>query len=475
VIIGAGLGGVGAAVHLREKGYEKIRIFDRQARAGGAWVANNYPGAEVDTPSEMYRFSFAPRDWGRNYALRGEVLEYVDEVIDRFGLRDSISYSTEVVEARWLENESRYRLQLADGSVQTTDFLISAVGMFSSPKIPDWAENSRFEGPVFHTTEWDEQFDIKGKTVAVVGTGSTSASVVPSIVPSAGKVHLYQRDPGWVIPKKIVVYTEADRLSAREHNVKRRQDIRTMHRLVGGGKVLKKGSKHNRKMQEIAEGFLEESFKDNPELKASVRPNHPAMGKRPIVSSEYYPALADPRVELIRSAVTGLTQHGVIDAQGVERPADAVVLATGYRAADFLATLNVYGVGGVSLHEVWGGDPWAFLGLCVPGFPNLFIIYGPNTNGNGGLLYTEEVQMRFAARAIDAVVRRGGKTTEVSSKITARYQKWLQKHLDRTVYDTATNYYKGESGRVVTNWPLSFYLYEFMAWVLRPIAMRVRR
>jgi cation diffusion facilitator CzcD-associated flavoprotein CzcO len=473
-IIGAGLGGIGAAVTLQSQGYTNIRIFDRQDRAGGAWVVNDYPGAEVDTPSEMYRFSFAPRNWSRSHARRDELLTYVDEVIDRFGLQSYITYGVEVIEARWLDDECRYRLQLSDGSVHVADFVVSAVGMFSSPKIPDWAENPTFEGPIFHTTEWNHDFDIAGKTVAVVGTGSTSATVVPTITPSVEKVYLYQRDPGWVIPKPIVVYPDDHRLSPREHDAKRRKDIWEMHRLVGGSKVLREGSRPNRKMQEIAERLLDESFKDHPELKAAVRPNHPAMGKRAIVSSEFYPALADPRVELIRSAVTGLTRHGVIDSEGVERRADAVVLATGFRAAEFLATLNVFGAGGVSLHETWGGDPSAFLGLCVPGFPNFFIIYGPNTNGAGALLYTEEVQMRFIARAIDAVVRRGGKVTEVSRRLNDRYQRWLQKALDTTVYDTTTNYYKGESGRIVTNWPRSFFLYEALGWALRPFAMRIR-
>lgn len=479
VIIGAGFGGIGMAVRLKQEGFDNFVIFERYPRSGGVWVVNDYPGADVDTYSEAYRLGFHPYPWTRSHAKRDELLSYFDDVIATHDIGGHIRYSTEVDLVEWNENSAQHRVLLADGSLEFADIVISAVGFLGTPRKPDIDGLEKFAGRAFHSSQWDYQVDLTGKHVAVVGTGSSTASIVPAIADQVGRLDVYQRSPGWVLPKAIEEYDEPTRsqrmkpLALRRNRVKSLMQMRALFR---GGKGFVAGSKPHNRMQRMADDYLESTFKDRPDLLELLRPDYPVNGKRIILNADFYEALKKPNVHLIPHAVKAVTPTGVIDQEGVERHADLLVLSTGFTAAEFLSSVRVRGENGQDLHENWAGDPRAFLGLMVPGFPNFFIIYGPNTSGAGALLAMQGAQFEFIIGTLKRMLRSGRRRADLRPGTDARYQRWLDKSLVGLVFDTTENYYKSEaSGRTVTQWPKGFFFYMGIVRLARPFAVRVTR
>lgn len=477
VVIGAGIGGIAAGVNLRKAGVTTFTIYESSDGVGGTWWDNTYPGAEVDVDSNLYRYSFKAHDWTRTHAGQAELQAYLADTVRESGLTPHLRLGVAVRSARWDESRHTWSVLLDSGAVDECHVLISAVGFLNVPNDPDWPGLDTFGGPCFHTARWDHDSDLAGKVVAVVGTGSTAAQVVPAIQPVAGTVVVFQREPGWVLPKGERDRTDAERASLARPGRRRIDRIRqrwSMERNLWGGAMFRPGTRLNRERERACRAYIDREFADRPDLRAALTPGYPFPGKRPVLATTYYPALREPNVELVPRAVDRITPTGIVDTDGVERQVDVIVLATGFRAADYLARVDVVGRGGRSLHEHWGGEPRAFLGITVPGFPNLYLLYGPGTNG-GELVSMLESQAEYAVRAVRRMRREGVSAVEVRPGCDALWNRWLQSRMSGTSWTLTRNYFTSPSGRVVTQWPSGNMVYRALTKVLGRISETARR
>lgn len=456
-IIGAGLAGIAAAHHLKKSGL-RFTVFEQSAGPGGTWWDNTYPGCEVDLPSHQYSFSFYYKyDWPRTHNRRAQLQGYCEAAIDEFGLRDAFRFAVKVEEARWDEQRAQYLLSLADGSDEWFDAIISCVGLLNVPQYPDWPELSEFTGPAFHTARWEHQHDLAGKRVAVVGTGSTAAQVVPAIAPIVDHLYVFQREPGWVVPKRARDYTAAERTRFRRFPIL--TAARRWYLLYQNARRLssysRPQSKTYQQQRQIALDFINETIKDQG-LRAAVTPAYPFGCKRVVQDDNFYPALTRSNVDLVPTAVTSLTPGGVIDANGTERDVDVLIMATGFQPTHFLANLKVWGRSGREIHDVWR-DSEAFLGVTVAGIPNFFMMYGPNTNGGGSITAVHERQAELIAHLLRRMRRRRQSVFDTRASVLAGYVSWLDRSLNRLdgIYRGGChNYYFSPRGRNVTQMPL---------------------
>jgi cation diffusion facilitator CzcD-associated flavoprotein CzcO len=475
--VGGGFAGVAAAVKLRRAGIESFTIYEKSSSVGGTWRDNTYPGCEVDTNSLLYAYSFTRPDWSRTHVRQPELQKYLERVVDDEGLRAHFRLGVAVDEAVWGEAAQQYALRLGDGTEASCDALISAVGFLNVPRYPTWPGLDTFAGPVFHTARWEHEHDLRDKRVAIVGTGSSASQIVPEIAPLVERLLLFQREPGWVMPKGDRNYSDDERAQLRKRRnwrIARLKQLKLVEKNLWRRGVYRVGSKVNSRCEEICRGYLAKEFADRPDLQAALTPTYPYWGKRLIMASTYYPALKRDNVELVPKAVSAVTEHGVVDADGVEHAADVLVLATGFQPTNYLAHLSVVGRGGRSLHEYWAGEPRAFLGITVPGFPNFFMLYGPGTNG-GEIVWMLERQAEFAVRSIKRLTRRGATAIEVKPRWANRYHRWLQSTMNGTAWNVSNNYFKTESGKIVTQWPYSPLTYTLLTKTLGRWSERVHR
>jgi cation diffusion facilitator CzcD-associated flavoprotein CzcO len=453
-IIGGGFGGIAAAVKLSRAGFRDFTVFEAEAGPGGTWWRNTYPGCQVDVPSGIYEFSFLTRNWTRTHASQPELMEYVDDVLDAFDLRKYCRFGVRVEAVRWDERRHQHQLTLDSGEAFAADVVISAVGFLTDPKLPDWPGLDSFAGPKFHTLYWDHGLDLGDKTVAIVGTGSTAAQIVPAIASSAGRVVIFQREPGWILPKgdrdhspgELAKYTRP--LNRR---VRRLQLLLKLERSYHGGAIHHVGSERNAAARRRALAFIDSVFQDRPDLKAKVTPAYEFSGKRRILQDDFYATLLRDNVELVARPVATVLPHAVVDDEGTEYKADVLVMSTGFHASKYLSTLEVTGRTGRSLQTAWSEGPYAFLGMMVPEFPNFYMLYGPNTNG-GPILQHHEMQARYIVRDLRTMRRRKVTAIEVRPGPVRLYNAWLQKRLARTAWAHANNYMKGPTGSIVTQW-----------------------
>jgi cation diffusion facilitator CzcD-associated flavoprotein CzcO len=478
LVVGGGFGGLAAGIYMKKAGIHDFRIIEKAAGLGGTWWDNHYPGAEVDVHSHLYSFPFKRFDWSRTHAQQPEIQRYIKEVVDEYGLSPHISLLTTVTEAAWDEESQRYRVSLSTGGVVTARVLISAVGLMNVPRYPDWPGLEDFEGPKFHTARWEHQHALAGKRVAVVGTGSTSSQVVATIAPVVGKLFVFQREPGWVLPKGDYDYSPEDREKYANESERRRLATRRKHyvrmlRTQAFAAMHRPDTKLNQSLQQRALGYIDSTFKERPDLKGAVTPKYPYGGKRTILNGQYYPALLRPNVELIPRAVARVTRTAVVDTAGVETPVDILVMATGFQQANVLKSLRVVGRGGRSLQDIWGAEPRALLGITVPGVPNFFMLYGPNTNG-GEIFSNHRAQAMWAIHSIKRLQRWGG-TIETRDRPFELWDRWLQRSMLKTSWWSANNYYKSSTGRIVTQWPFDALSYRALAAFFYHIGLKRRR
>ena len=458
-VIGAGFSGIAAGVALQRQGLADFTIFEGSPGVGGTWWHNRYPGAEVDLESHIYSFSYAPADWSRTHAGQDELQRYLERVVDVFGLRRHLVLNEKVTSVAWDDDRGEYVITTASGR-QHGRFraVISAVGFLSVPRIPALAREDRHVAPVIcHTAQWPEGLNLAGLRVGVLGTGSSAVQVVAAAATCAAQVKVFQREPNWLLPKDSRDFSPAERRRNRRPLVRRwhrfslyvRYDVRQLRM-----SHARRDGRVNRRRRRVAERFLAESMAGQPQLRQLLTPTFPFEGKRTVLSDDYYRALLRPNVTLVPYGVKGLSATGVVDDNGDRHDLDVVVLATGFDAANYLASLKVTGLGGRELHEAWAGEPRAFLGMMVPGFPNFFMMYGPNTN-SVPLVTFYEAQARFAARAIGRLATRGAHDVQVSAAAAGWYDRWLQSALARTVWAGTDSYFRAGTGRVVSQWPFN--------------------
>ncbi|GAA0710830.1 NAD(P)/FAD-dependent oxidoreductase [Dactylosporangium roseum] len=476
-IVGAGLGGIAAAVKLKRAGFDDFVVFEAEAGPGGTWWRNTYPGAEVDVHSALYSFSFASHNWTRTHAGQAEILRYIQDILDAEGIREHFRFGTRVLDARWSDDEHRYRLRDSTGATHEVDVLVSAVGFLSDPKLPDWSGLNSFGGPAFHTQYWDHGVDLAGKRVAIVGSGSTATQIVPAIADRVEQVTMFQREPGWILPKGDRDFT-AEEMRRYASPVRRR--LRRLKLFVQaqlayqGGAVHHSGSKRNARAEVMARAYIDKVFGDRPDLKAAVTPQYEFSGKRRILQSTFYPALLRDNVRLVTRAVADIGPGVVIDESGTKHKADVLVIATGFRASEYLSTLDVFGRDGRRLRDVWRDGPFAFLGMTVPGFPNFYMLYGPNTNG-GPILFHHELQANYIVRELRTMLRSGATAIEVRPWIVDAYNRWLQRRLANTAWAHANNYMKDSRGRIVTQWGDGLIRFWLLHRTLRRVSSTRRR
>jgi cation diffusion facilitator CzcD-associated flavoprotein CzcO len=474
-IIGAGVGGIATAVKLRRAGIDSFTVFEKSDGAGGTWWDNRYPGCEVDVPSQAYSFSFMNHDWTRTHASGTELQQYVDAVLDRFELRPHIRFSTAVASVEWDGGARLWHLTTAAGDRYEFEVVVSAVGFLNVPRYPTWPGLDSFRGPKFHTARWEDH-DLAGTRVAVVGTGSTAAQLVPAIASRVGHLYVFQREPGWVLPKNERDLTPEER--ARNRNPIRHKIDRAklFYQAIAINRVYDPDSDEHRKFETIASRYIAKTIKD-PEVQKAVTPTHPYGCKRPVLATTFYPALNEPNVELVPRAVVEATPTGVIDADGVEREVDVLIYATGFHAADFLRTFDVRGERG-TLRDAWATRASAFLGITVPGFPNFFIQYGPNTNGGWSAIAQLERQAEVAVRAVRRLRRGRVRTIDTRPRALERWVRFVDRMIAKhaPVMDgPCNNYFHSESGANVTQWPLSHARYYALTKLLPTIGLVGRR
>jgi cyclohexanone monooxygenase len=457
-IIGAGPGGIALGILLARAGFRGFTIFDREDGVGGTWRINTYPGLACDVKSHLYSYSFDLNPhWSRLWSGQPEILKYFERCVKEQGLQPHLRLNTEIRSARWDDRANRWRLTTAAGEHHEFDVVVSAVGLFTQPVLPELVEQQPFTGTVMHSSRWDHSFELAGARVAVLGTGSTASQLVPELARVAGKVYSVQRSPTWILPKPDRPYSRRERW-VFEHVPFAKELYRTRLwlRSEANISVIEHGSEKTQEFTAIAQRLLENSVADE-QLRRRLTPNHPMGCKRLVFSSDYLAALTQPHVEVLSSPARYLRARSLVMEDGTERDVDVVVCATGYAAADYLGEIEVTGEGGVTLRDVWCEGAQAYLGMAVPGFPNFFLLYGPNTNvGSNSVIFVLEAQARYIVRALRYLRRRRKSYVAVRPAAMASFLDKIDQWMQGTVWTTqCSNYFRAANGRVVTQWPRS--------------------
>ena len=458
-IIGSGFGALAVAIEMKRSGHTDLRLWERADDLGGVWRDNTYPGAGCDVPSPLYSFSYEPNpQWTRRYALQEEIHGYIRRVADKHGITPLVRFDHEVVAATWDEGTSQWTVTFQDATTETVDLLISAVGQLSRPRLPAIPGIETFQGTSFHSAEWDHSFDSAGQRIAVVGAGASAVQFIPHLATDAGKLTVFQRSPNYVMPKPDKPYKAFHRTLFRIAPV-----TQNLER-AGIWTIMEQVNKV------IALRHLKKQVSD-PTLLAKLTPDYPIGCKRVLFSNEFYPALARANVDVVTSAIVSVTPDGVVDAEGVEHNVDAIIYATGFDAQDFLESIDVTGTGGQKLANQWSDGAHAYLGMYVPNFPNLFVMYGPNTNlGGGSIIYMLEAQARHMSQAVDRLEAGRFNAVEVTEAADLAYDQEIQELLDVSVWSHCENWYRHPSGRITSNWPGSTLPFAKRTKVLDPKA-----
>ncbi len=457
-IIGAGPGGLALGIFLRKAGFDDFTIFDREDGVGGTWRINTYPGLACDVKSHLYSYSFdLNAHWSRLWSGQQEILEYFEQCAQRYRLHQNLRLNTEIVSARWDSESRTWSLTTSAGEEHTFDIVVSAIGLFTQPVMPDLVEEEPFTGTVMHTAQWDHSVDLRDARVAVLGTGSTAAQLVPEVAKQAAKVYSVQRSATWVLPKPDREYTARETwMFAHVPLAKKIYRTRLWLRSESNISVIENGSDKTEEFKGIALRALEATVSDG-ELRAKLTPTHPFGCKRLVFATDYLQTLTRPHVEVVSSPARTLRSRSLVTDDGTELDVDVVLCATGYAAADYLGQIEVHGADGALLSHTWRDGAFAYLGMSVPGYPNFFMLYGPNTNvGSNSVIFMLEAQARYIVRSLKYMRRKNKSYIEVRSDVTARFLETIDRWMQGTVWLTrCSNYFRAANGRVVTQWPRS--------------------
>lgn len=454
-ILGAGMGGLGMAAQLRRHGIDSFVVLEKGGEVGGTWRDNIYPGSGCDVPSHLYSFSFEPKaDWSRKFALQPEIHDYMKHVARKYGLAPFIRFNTEVAEARFDEAEGIWRIRTTEGEEIAANVVVSGTGQLNRPAYPKIEGLENFAGRKFHSARWDNSIDLTGKTVAVIGNGASAIQFVPEIAPKVKKLSIFQRSPNWVVPKADRPYTE------REKSLFRRFPwIVRLHRymiyltLERNYLAFIKDSFFSRLFEKVGRNEIETHIQD-PELRRILTPGYPAGCKRILLSNDWYPAIARPNVEIVTGGIARATADALVTADGKTHPADVVIFSTGFETTTFLAPMKIAGRGGIELNDVWKDGAEAHRGVAVAGFPNFFMLYGPNTNlGHNSIIFMLECQINYILQAIDALKNPKLRYIDVRKAAEDAFNRELQHDMRKTVWAAGcSSWYKNAEGKVTNNW-----------------------
>ncbi|GGU85995.1 Baeyer-Villiger monooxygenase [Streptomyces albospinus] len=456
-VIGSGFGGLGAAVRLRRQGITDFVVLERADAVGGTWRDNSYPGCACDVPSHLYSFSFAPNpDWPRNFSGQRHIRAYLERVTDTFGLRPHIRFNAEVRALRWDTERLWWEIDTARGAY-TADVVVSATGPLSDPQIPDVPGMADFTGKVFHSARWDHDYDLSGKRVAMVGTGASAIQIVPEIQPRVGTLTVFQRTPPWVMPRADRRITAVERWLHTK--VPATRELR--RQLLWGIRELQVSAFTKRPdelglIEAIARSHMRKVIKD-PAMRARLTPDYRIGCKRILLSNSWYPALAQPNVDLVSSGLREIRGNTLVAADGSEAEVDAIIFGTGFHVTDMPIAHRVTGANGTTLAEEWKDGMAALRGSSAAGFPNFLTIIGPNTGlGNSSMILMIEAQLNYLAdfmRRLD--VLGGGIALDARPSAVEEWTRTIQQRMRRTVWNTGgcDSWYLDANGRNTTAWP----------------------
>jgi cation diffusion facilitator CzcD-associated flavoprotein CzcO len=461
LIVGAGFGGIAAAIELRRHGITAITILEKAPDLGGTWFYNSYPGAACDVPSHLYSFSFAQRrNWSRLCSPQREIHAYLHDIARTHGIDQLVQTDTTVTACSWNSERCRWSVETADGAVHEADALILATGQLDQPSRPAIEGAETFTGHSFHSAVWDHDYPLAGKRVAVVGSGASAVQFVPEIAPVVKRLSVFQRSGNWFMPRRNRRYNAAIRTA-----VERIPGLQALRRkfVFEYTESLTLAIRHPNGFGRIARArsraFMRSQLKD-PAVRAKAWPDYTFGCKRILFSSHYLPALQRANVELVTNAIAAITPSGIRtaasspDGSGAEYELDCLIWATGFKTTDFMFPMRVTGRAGVELREYWSPGAHAHLGICVPGFPNMFMMYGPNTNTSGGsIIVYLEAQAAYIRQALAQLRSRGAGAIEVRAEVEAASDQALQARFAGTAWTQCDSWYRDEHGRIVTNWP----------------------
>jgi cation diffusion facilitator CzcD-associated flavoprotein CzcO len=462
LVIGAGFGGLGMAIKLDEDGERDFVVVEKGGDVGGTWRDNTYPGAACDVPSQLYSFSFAPNpSWSKSFSPQPEIQDYLQRVAREAGVLDRFAFDTAVEEAAWDEAEQAWRVRTtrANGEQQSVlaEVLISAAGGLSEPKLPDIDGIDTFQGEIFHSARWDHDVDLAGKRVAVIGTGASSIQIVPEVQKVADHLDVYQRTAPWVIPRNDRHYTGIEKVL-----FKRVPAVQKVYRtaIYWGREAYVPAFTRQPKLafpaQQLGLANIKHGIAD-PELRAKVTPDYAIGCKRILISNTYYPALASDNVDLVTDGIAKITGDAIVTADGVERPIDVLIVATGFHTTDQPIAHHVTGRDGRTLADVWAETGQAaYKGTTINGFPNLFQIVGPNTGlGHSSMVFIIESQLAYIRDALRVMQADGLATVEPRAELQQAWNDDLQRRMETTVWSSGgcASWYLDEHGRNTTLWP----------------------
>jgi cation diffusion facilitator CzcD-associated flavoprotein CzcO len=454
-IIGAGFGGIAAAIELRRHGIADITILERASELGGTWFHNTYPGAACDVPSHLYSYSYEQRrDWSRLCSPQAEIRAYLNDVARRHGVSELVRTGVNVTGCTWDEQRALWSIETEQGETFEADALVMATGQLHQPHTPRVPGAETFAGHSFHSAEWDHDYPLAGRRVGVIGTGASAVQFVPEIAPEVARLTIFQRTGNWFLPRKNRPYPAAVRAlyerSERLQSLRRRFVFEYGESLT---RMIRNPATLGRIGAARSAAFMRFQIRD-PALRERVWPDYTFGCKRVLFSSHFLPALQRANVELVTDAVERITPSGIRSAAGVEHELDCIIWGTGFRTNDFMFPMDITGAGGTSLAEVWSAGAHAHLGICVPQFPNMFVMYGPNTNTSGGsIIVYLEAQASYLRQAICAMRDRGAAAIEVRAEVEAAADRALQHRFAGTAWTECDSWYRNDSGRIVANWP----------------------
>ncbi|OBF17450.1 hypothetical protein A5725_24120 [Mycobacterium kubicae] len=459
VIIGAGFSGLAAAAKISRLTRCSFVILEKSDDVGGTWRDNTYPGCACDIPAPLYSFSFLQNpEWRELFATQPEILRYLQEATRRLGLAEKILFNTTVSGAHWDSTSNVWRLSARDGRQFTARYVVNAVGLLHHPAIPQLAGREEFGGPMFHSAQWDHGVDLRGKRVAVIGTGASAIQFIPAIVDRVSELTVFQRTPPWILPKKNRRFSEVERASVRDSALacwRRRARLFWIHEKRVKGFLGDQSAM--RPTLELAVNHLERQVPD-PALRTKLTPSYAIGCKRLLISSDYYPALSKPHVTVVTDGIARLTHHGVATTSGQHIDADVIIYGTGFDAQHAITHIPIRGRDGIRLEEAWSSTgPEAYLGTLIRGFPNFFLMCGPNTGlGHNSQIFMIEAQAHYLARCIRSAG--GTAVVEVKESAQRRYNDRLQRRLSNTVWQAGgcrSWYQDAKSGRNTLLWPQS--------------------
>lgn len=457
IIVGAGFSGLCMGIKLKEAGMNDFVILERNAHLGGTWYDNSYPGAACDVESHLYSYSFEPKtDWSRNFGPQGEILQYMEHCADKYQLTPHIKLNTTITKAVYDETNGIWTVTAANGDSYSARSLVTCSGGLSEPAFPDIKGIETYKGEIFHSARWDKKYELDNKTVAVVGTGASAIQIVPAIVSKVKKLELYQRTAPWILPKK-----DGDisgwRKSLYQHlpfmrklyrsRLYWRNELMAIGFVVNPG-VMKLGGK-------IVIRHLNKSIQ-NEELRKKLTPQFVLGCKRILLSNEYYPALEKPNVDVITDGIREINATGLVTKDGKQHNVDAIILATGFQAAEGVLRYDMKGKGGIDLNDAWRDGAEAYLGTSIAGFPNMYIVVGPNTGlGHSSMLLMIEAQVGYIMQALKTLKAKGAKSADVKKEVEKEYNQEIQEKLAKTVWQSGkcVSWYQTKSGKNVTLWP----------------------